>query len=66
MTQEKIERINFLAQKKKAEGLTPDELAEQQELYKEYIAGYRRNLQSSLGGITIQNPDGSKTKLKKK
>ncbi len=66
MTQEKIQRINFLAKKKKAEGLTPDELAEQQELYKEYIAGYRRNLQSSLAGITVQNPDGSKTKLKKK
>ena len=66
MTQEEIERINFLAKKKKAEGLTPDELAEQQELYKEYIAGYRRNLQSSLSGITVQNPDGSKTKLKKK
>ena len=66
MTQEKIERINFLAKKKKQEGLTYEELAEQQELYKEYIAGYRNNLQASLGGITVQNPDGSKTKLKKK
>ena len=66
MTKEKIERINFLAKKKKAEGLTPEELAEQKLLYEEYIAGYRNNLLASLEGITIQNPDGSKTKLKKK
>ena len=66
MTQEKIDRINYLAKKKKAEGLTPEELAEQQALYKEYIDGYRKNLQASLGGITVQNPDGSKTRLKKK
>ena len=35
-TKEMIERINELAHKKKKEGLTEAELAEQKELYKRY------------------------------
>ena len=41
MEKEKVARINALAKKKKEEGLTPEELAEQQALYKEYIAEIR-------------------------
>ncbi len=66
MTDEKIKRINELAKKAKAEGLTESEKAEQQALRQEYIEAYRRNLEAQLGSIVVQNPDGSRQKLKKK
>lgn len=66
MEQKKIERINFLAKKKKAEGLTEEEQREQKELYEEYLEGYRRNLRSTLGSTVIERPDGTREKLNKK
>ena len=66
MEKEKIDRINFLAKKKKAEGLTEDELAEQKALYEEYLEGYRRNLRSTLGNTVIERPDGTREKLTNK
>jgi uncharacterized protein YnzC (UPF0291/DUF896 family) len=66
MEKEKIDRINFLAKKKKADGLTDEELAEQKVLYEEYLEGYRRNLRSTLGNTVVQRPDGTKEKLQKK
>ena len=36
ITKEKIDRINQLAKKKKTEGLSEEELAEQKKLYREY------------------------------
>ena len=66
MEKEKIDRINFLAKKKKAEGLTDEELAEQKVLYEEYLEGYRRILRSTLGNTVVQRPDGTKEKLQKK
>ena len=53
ITQEMIDRINELSRKKKAEGLTDAEQAEQKELYKEYIAAFRANLKSQLDMIEI-------------
>ena len=41
ITQEKIDRINQLAHKKKNEGLTEEEKQEQQLLYREYIDAFR-------------------------
>ena len=66
MEKEKIERINELARKRKAEGLTEAEKAEQEALRKEYITGFRNNLQDLLDSMVIQNPDGSRQKLQKK
>lgn len=51
ISKEKIERINALARKKKAEGLSPEEQAEQQALRKEYLAAIRGNLKSQLDNI---------------
>ena len=59
MDQEKIDRINALARKSKAEGLTEEEKKEQALLRQEYIAIVRKNLRSQLNQIDIVNPDGS-------
>lgn len=66
MEQEKIARINALARKAKAEGLTPEEVAERDVLRKEYIADFKRSLVGQLESITIVEEDGSRHKLKKK
>ena len=66
MEQEKIARINALAHKAKAEGLTPEELQERDQLRKEYIAAFKASLTGQLDAITVVNPDGTKHKLKKK
>lgn len=48
-----IARINELAHKKKSSGLTPAELAEQQELYKLYLANIRSQLKAQLDSIEV-------------
>lgn len=59
MEQSKIDRINVLARKSKAEGLTEAEKKEQDLLRKEYIANIRRNIKGQLDNIDVINPDGS-------
>ena len=66
MEKEKIERINELARKRKTAGLTEEEKREQEILRKEYIAGFRSGLQELLDNVTIQNPDGSRSRLQRK
>lgn len=41
MERSKIQRINYLAKKKKTEGLTEDELIEQRLFREEYLRQYR-------------------------
>ncbi len=59
MEQSKIDRINELARRSKAEGLTEAEKKEQALLRKEYIANIRRNLRAQLDNIDVVNPDGT-------
>ncbi len=66
MEQEKIARINALARKAKAEGLTPEEITERDQLRKEYIADVKRSLVGQLENTTIVRPDGSRQKVTKK
>lgn len=61
-----IDRINELARKAKAEGLTLEEKEEQQKLRKEYIEAVRMNLRSQLDNIDVQEKDGSITNLGEK
>lgn len=63
MEQSKIDRINELARKQKAEGLTEEEKTEQAALRREYIEGYKRSLMSQLDNMYIVEPDGSKKKV---
>ena len=66
MEQKKIDRINELARKKKAEGLTPEELEEQAALRAEYIAGFRASLTAQLDNTVIVDKDGNRTKVERK
>lgn len=66
MEHEKIERINFLAHKKKAEGLTEEEIIEQAALRSEYLAEIRASFGATLDATVIQYPDGTRKKLKSK
>ena len=59
MNEEKIARINALARKSKAEGLTEEEKQEQALLRQEYIANVRKNLKAQLDNIDVVNADGS-------
>lgn len=66
MEQKKIDRINELARKQKAEGLSDEEKAEQAKLRREYIEAYKRSLTSQLESLYIVEPDGSKKKVRRK
>ena len=66
MTQEKINRINELARKHKAEGLSEAELLEREELRREYIASVRRSLTAHLDNTYVVDEHGNKRPLRKK
>ena len=66
MDKKKIERINELARKKKAGGLTEAETVEQAELRREYLAEFRENMKAMLDSTIIQEPDGTRHALKQK
>ena len=66
MTKESIDRINELARKSKAEGLTEEEKVEQAALRKEYLADIRKSLEATLSNVYFVEEDGSQTPLKKK
>lgn len=66
MTEEKIQRINELARKSKAEGLTESEAQEQQILRRQFIEDFKRNLRGQLDNISIKEADGSITNLGEK
>lgn len=53
ITQEMIDRINQLARKKKAEGLTEEEQQEQKILYRQYIDAFKENLRFQLDMIEV-------------
>ena len=61
-----IARINELAAKNKAEGLTEEELAERDKLRRIYIDSVKGNLIGQLENTYIVRPDGTKEKVKHK
>ncbi len=66
MLEEKIQKINELYRKSKAEGLTAEEFQEQKVLRAEYIDAFKRNLRGQLNNISIQEKDGTITNLGEK
>ena len=65
MTNEKIARINELARKSRAQGLTEQERAEQAALRREYIDAMKRSLKVQLDSTVLVEPDGTRRPLKK-
>lgn len=66
ITQEQIDRINFLARKSRTEGLTEEEKREQAALRAEYVAAFKSSLVSTLENTVIQRPDGSRERITRK
>lgn len=63
---EVIARINELAKKAKAEGLTDEELVERDKLRRIYIDSVKSNLVGQLENTTIVYPDGTRKKVTRK
>lgn len=63
---EVIARINALAKKAKAEGLTAEETEERDKLRRIYIDSVKASLVGQLENTYIVEPDGTKRKLGKK
>lgn len=63
MKQERIDRINELARKSKAEGLTEEEKKEQAELRREYVDAVKSSLVCNLEHTYVVDEKGNKHKL---
>ena len=66
MDKAQIERINELARKKKAEGLTEEETKEQAALRAQYLAEFRANMEATLQAVRVEQADGTYKPLEKK
>ena len=66
MDRQKINRINELYRKSKAEGLTEAEKKEQKLLRREYIEAVKGNLLAQLNNIDIEEKDGTVVNLGEK
>lgn len=66
MEKEKLDRINFLAAKKKSVGLTEEEQKEQKALREEFLMEFRASFTGILDNTKVVRPDGSEERLKKK
>ncbi|KGX87568.1 DUF896 domain-containing protein [Pontibacillus litoralis] len=59
LSQEKLARINTLANKSKSEGLTSKEKEEQQQLRQEYLKNVRQSFKNQLQSVTVVDPEGN-------
>ncbi|ELK44304.1 DUF896 domain-containing protein [Halobacillus sp. ACCC02827] len=59
LSQEKIKRINELANKSKQVDLTDSEKAEQKTLRQEYLKNARKSFKNQLKGVTVVDPEGN-------
>lgn len=66
ITQEQINRINELARKSKAEGLSEEEKDEQAKLRRLYIDSFKESLVGQLENTYIVDEHGNKKKVQRK
>lgn len=59
LTPEQLDRINFLSRKSKTEGLTNEEINEQQVLRQAYIQAFRQSFKSQMMGLKVVDPEGN-------
>ncbi len=53
-----LNRINELAKKKREQGLTSDEQAEQKKLYKIYLGEIRTQFDKTLDNVSVKEKNG--------
>ncbi|GAA0461977.1 DUF896 domain-containing protein [Alkalibacillus silvisoli] len=58
LSQDKIDRINELANKKKTKSLTKKEEKEQKDLREEYLASFRNSFKNQLHSMKVVDPEG--------
>ena len=61
---ERVKRINELAQKSRAVGLSEEEKAEQQRLRQEYVKAFRAGLDGMLDGVFVEGQNGEAVPIK--
>lgn len=59
ISKDKLDRINKLAKKAKADGLTKDEKKEQKQLREEYLKNVRSSFKNQLKTMTVVDPKGN-------
>ncbi|MGL4337060.1 MAG: DUF896 domain-containing protein [Turicibacter sp.] len=59
LTEDKLNRINELAKKKKLGTLTDEEVKEQQLLREEYLISFRAGMQQTIENMTVIDPNGT-------
>ncbi|NBJ68297.1 MULTISPECIES: DUF896 domain-containing protein [Clostridia] len=65
LSKDKIARINQLARKSKADGLTISEQNEQKKLRHEYLQGVRHSFKNQFKTMKVVDPDGNDVTPKK-
>ena len=58
MDKEMLSRINELAKKKREQGLSVGEQAEQKRLYADYLKEIRSQFNSTLDNVSVKEKDG--------
>ncbi|KGX93078.1 hypothetical protein N781_11705 [Pontibacillus halophilus JSM 076056 = DSM 19796] len=59
LSQDKLDRINVLANKSKSEGLTLTEQKEQKKLREEYLKNVRKSFKNHLHSMKVVDPEGN-------
>lgn len=59
LSQEKLDRINELANKSKQQELSEEEKSEQKNLRQEYLQSARKSFKNQLKGVTVIDPAGN-------
>ena len=61
---ERVKRLNELAQKSRTVGLTDEEKDEQQRLRQEYVKAFRAGLDGMLDGVFVAGQNGENIAIK--